>query len=568
MKNYLYIKTLIFIGLIFSNAMADDKESGFAGPYLAAKYAISESNFNAASEFYNKVLNKDPTNLILLNEALLSSIGQGDFITAQKISEHYVLMGGDSNVSDMVRNTISISENDYRSVIININQSKSRNPLTDRLVKAWALLGNGEMANAKKEFDQIAENPSFRNQARYHEAMAVAMVGDFEEADEILSGRKYGTVELDNRGLLAFIKILIQVDKKEQALSLINGTVLKGFEPDFVLNNLKDKLMKGSFVDYDFITNPRQGIAEVYLGIVRLLENRVDPTQILLLSRLAEFLWPEDTSTIIQVAKLLEDLQQYELAISSYSSISQNDPNYLLAELGRAKALNFLKRHDASIEVLNSLTKSHKDHTIIYSALGDTYRRLDRNTEAIEAYSKVINLSQKFGKERWVTYFYRGMVFEKQKKYNEMERDFFKALELSPKQPDVLNFLGYSLVEQRRKFPEALRMIKTAAEERPDNGYIIDSLGWIYYRLGNYQEAVQPMEKAVNLLPVDPIVNDHLGDVYWMVGRIREANFQWKRSLSFSPNEGDAKRIRQKLKLGLDKVLENEKLIETKTAKD
>ena len=115
MKNYLYIKILIFIGFIFSNAFADGKESGFVGPYLAAKYAMSGSNFNAASKFYNKVLNEDPTNLSLLNEALLSAVGQGDFMTAKKISEHYTLMGGASNVSEMVRNTILISKNDFRS---------------------------------------------------------------------------------------------------------------------------------------------------------------------------------------------------------------------------------------------------------------------------------------------------------------------------------------------------------------------------------------------------------------------------------------------------------------------
>ena len=111
-------------------------------------------------------------------------------------------------------------------------------------------------------------------------------------------------------------------------------------------------------------------------------------------------------------------------------------------------------------------------------------------------------------------------------------------------------------------------MIKMAVSEKPKSGYIIDSLGWVFYRLSKYELAIEPMERAVELLPVDPIINDHLGDVYWKVGRKREAKFQWKRSLSFFPNEVDAKRIRQKLKLGLDAVLETEKLIETKTEND
>ena len=132
------------------------------------------------------------------------------------------------------------------------------------------------------------------------------------------------------------------------------------------------------------------------------------------------------------------------------------------------------------------------------------------------------------------------------------------ALELNPDQPNVLNYLGYSLVEQRRNFDEALGMIERAVEGRPDSGYIVDSLGWVLYRLGRFEEAVEPMERAVELAPIDPIITDHLGDVYWAVGRKREAEFQWLRALSFDPEEDEADRIRRKLEVGLDVVLEEE----------
>ncbi|MEM9972515.1 MAG: tetratricopeptide repeat protein, partial [Pseudomonadota bacterium] len=138
------------------------------------------------------------------------------------------------------------------------------------------------------------------------------------------------------------------------------------------------------------------------------------------------------------------------------------------------------------------------------------------------------------------------------------EADFRRALELNPGQPQVLNFLGYSLVEQRRNLDEALGMIEQAVASRPDSGYIVDSLAWVYYRLGRFEDAVEPMERAVELLPTDPIINDHLGDVYWMVGREREARFQWERALSFEPEEEDATRIRLKLEIGLDEVLAQE----------
>jgi Flp pilus assembly protein TadD len=155
-------------------------------------------------------------------------------------------------------------------------------------------------------------------------------------------------------------------------------------------------------------------------------------------------------------------------------------------------------------------------------------------------------------------YFYRGIIHEELKDFTSMESDLRMALQQSPDQPEVLNFLGYSLVEQKIKLDEALIMIQKAVLKRPESGYITDSLGWIYFRLEKYEQAVVPMERAIKLLPGDPIVNDHLGDVYWKVGRFIEAEFQWQRSLSFSPEEKEVNRIQKKLKLGLDQVLKEE----------
>jgi tetratricopeptide (TPR) repeat protein len=129
---------------------------------------------------------------------------------------------------------------------------------------------------------------------------------------------------------------------------------------------------------------------------------------------------------------------------------------------------------------------------------------------------------------------------------------------LKPDQPQVLNYLGYSYVEMKRNMDDALDMIQRAVAARPDDGYVTDSLGWVFYRMGRYQDAVVEMERAVELMPVDPVINDHLGDVYWAVGRKREAKFQWRRAMSFEPELDDATRIRRKLEVGLDAVLKEE----------
>ena len=134
------------------------------------------------------------------------------------------------------------------------------------------------------------------------------------------------------------------------------------------------------------------------------------------------------------------------------------------------------------------------------------------------AYDAAIKLFDTPQDEHWVVYFARGISRERTDAWEEAEADFRKALELRPDQPQVMNYLGYSYLEMRTNFDEALDLIKRAVAAQPESGYIVDSLGWAYYRLGRFEEAVAPLERAAALLPTDPIVNDHLGDSLWASG--------------------------------------------------
>ena len=97
-------------------------------------------------------------------------------------------------------------------------------------------------------------------------------------------------------------------------------------------------------------------------------------------------------------------------------------------------------------------------------------------------------------------------------------------------------------------------MIRKAVSLRPNDGYIIDSLGWVYYQLGNYDDAVVELERAVQYRPEDPVINDHLGDAFWQVGRKKEARFQWLHALSLKPSSDVEKLVRDKLKNGLKPI--------------
>ena len=184
-------------------------------------------------------------------------------------------------------------------------------------------------------------------------------------------------------------------------------------------------------------------------------------------------------------------------------------------------------------------------------ALGDLLRGEDRFAEAEAAYTRALQRVPAIDRRHWRLLYARGIAYERTKRWPQAEADLLKALELEPEQPFVLNYLGYSWVDQGLNLDRAKAMLHRAVELRPEDGFIVDSLGWAYFRLGEHDKAVTYLERAVELEPGDPVINDHLGDGYWRVGRMREARFQWQRALTFEPEPELATVIQDKLVNGL-----------------
>jgi Flp pilus assembly protein TadD len=547
---------LLMLSLATSTAPVFAANDGLAGPYLAARQATIASDYNEASRYYRQAIAAAPTNLLLKENAIVAMIGKGDVLGAAVVAAEHEASGGRNQIVDLVLDTVDVANGSFDRAALESVETNGLAPLLGGLTRAWALLGDGKMSDATDAFKSVAEIEDFASFSYYHNALALASVGDFEGAHHILSGEAHGPLILSTRGIEAHAQILVQLDRQKDAIELLAATTADGFSAE--LEALKTRLEAGEVVEYDFVTNARDGIAEVYFNLSAVLDGRAAPEHVLLYVRMAQHIRPDHAPAVLMTARILEDMGQFDLATESYASLDADSPAYVLAELGRANALYSDERKDASVEVLTALSKSHDNIAMVQSTLGDMLSRIEKNDEAVAAYTRALEINGIGNRNNWRILYARGIVRERGDDLIGMELDFRKALELSPNQPDILNYLGYSLVEQRIKLDEALGMIQTAVKESPESGYIIDSLGWIYYRLGRFEEAVTPMERAVELLPVDPIVNDHLGDVYWKVGREREAEFQWKRALSFEPEEAEAERIRAKLSRGLTAVLKDE----------
>ncbi|NOX74116.1 MAG: tetratricopeptide repeat protein, partial [Alphaproteobacteria bacterium] len=512
--------------------------------------------YTAAAQYYARALINDPGNTGLMQNALLAYLSKGDVKQGLAVARRMESLGANSQLAQLVLMTNDVKAGKYDAAKAYFGEGAGFSPLLDGLIQGWIYLGQGKMSDAVAQFDEMADNPAMKLFSDYHKALALAVVGDFETAEAVMAGDDGVPIRIGRGSLIAHIQMLSQLDRNDEALAIIDDAM--NGSGDLEVLAIQKKLQAGETLEFTAIGNAQDGAAEVFLTLASVLAGEDSNRFGLIYGRLATYLRPDLVSATLLVAGLLNDQGQFELAVDSYNTVPSDDPSFYSAEIGRAEALVADGKPDVGIEVLVGLSKTFKTIPTVFTTLGDALRRESRFAEATTAYNSAIALLPNPQPNHWFLYYARGITTEREGDWEAAEKDFRFALELSPDQPLVLNYLGYGLVEKRIKLEEAQAMIQTAVNQRPNDGYITDSLGWVLYRVGKFEQAVPHMERAVELMPVDPIINDHLGDTYWMVGRKLEAEFQWRRALSFEPEEKDAERIRMKLEIGLDEVLKFE----------
>ncbi len=553
-------RTVLAVLLSSSVAVPVSADTG-AGSYLAGRQAIYESDYAAAEKYYAQALKFDPQNALLLESVVVARLALGEIERALPVAQSIEEANLPSQAARMVVAANLIADDNLAELLARDPETQGVGPLVDGLMMSWAYLGQGEMTKAMEQFDTVSTQNGLREFAFYHKAMALASIGDFEGAEAIFAENDGAIAQFSRRAAMARVEVLSQLDRNADALAFLDDVFAAGSDPS--IEDYISRLTAGETLPFTHVRSARDGMAEVFFSVGAALNAEASPDYVLLYARLASFLRPDHVDAILLSAELLDELNQYDLAVDAYRQVPAESNDHHAAELGRAEVLGRSGKTDAAIEVLQNLAAQKPDLPGVHVALADIQRREENYAAAVASYDTAIDLTETESSGNWFLHYARGISHERLKRWDQAEADFRRALELNPDQPQVLNYLGYSLVERREKLDEALDMIERAVAARPDSGYIVDSLGWVLFRLGRYDEAVEHMERAVELMPVDPVVNDHLGDVYWAVGRAREAEFQWKRALSFidaedTDSEADPERIRRKLEVGLDVVLAEE----------
>jgi tetratricopeptide (TPR) repeat protein len=528
-----------------------------AGAYLAARQAAISGDYDAAALYFRDALLADANNTALMEQTLAAYLGVGQVESAAGIARPFINAGGESQIANIALMAQAARAEDWDAIFDLIEAGHEVGPLLDGLAQAWAYLGKGDTVHAMMRFDEVIDTPGLRGFGQQHKALALAMTGDLDGASAIYDLPPNIGIIPTRGSVVAHLQILAQLGDFERAGDMIERAF--GEDPDPELAALRSAITAGEVPDLSrAVATPSDGISYAFKGLSDILQGEANESYLLLYAQAARYIAPLDADAQIATARLLNALGQYDAAAQTFAQVATDDPAFHSAEIGRAEALRLAGRIEQAIEVLRQLTRSHPDLPLSHASLGDIYRQQEHFVDARDAYSAALSGYPEDASIRWWLLYSRGMTSERLDEWDAAEADFRASLALNPGNPSVLNYLGYSLVDRGLKFDEALGMIETAVAARPDSGAIVDSLAWVYYKLGRYQEAVAPMERAAELEPNDPILSDHLGDVYWMVGRDVEARFQWRRALSFEPEQAEADRIRHKLSVGLDAVYADE----------
>ena len=521
-----------------------------SGSYLAARHAGSQRDAAAAAAYYRTALRGDPKNTVLLERAFLSVLAEGDVDEAVRLAEQVIRHDRNDRIARLVIGVRALKQRRYPVARQNLLQSV-RGPITDlaaTLLAAWSIYGAGDVKAAVETIDKLQGAEWYALFKDLHAGLILDLAGRKKDA-----GKRFERAQkLDATALRlveAYGSWLSRNDKKDEAMK-----VFKAFDAQLprhpLITEAMARLDQGKSLR-PMVELPQVGAAEVLYGLGAALGRRGGEDLGLVYLQLALYLSPNQPLALLSLADLYEQMKNPQLAINIYERVPQHSPLKRNAEIQLAVNLDSLDRTDEAKKRLHKLIEARPNDLDAIMALGNILRARKSFAECADVYSKGIASIAKPEKPNWLIFYFRGICNERHKKWEQAEADLKEALKLFPDQPHVLNYLGYSWIDQGIHLDEGMRMIRRAVEQRPDDGYIVDSLGWAYFRVGNYDEAVKNLERAVELKPEDPTINDHLGDAYWKTGRNLEARFQWSHARDLKPEPDDLAKINQKLASGL-----------------
>ena len=521
------------------------------GNYLAGRYAGSLRDMDAAASYYEQALAEDPENPFIIERAFLLSVTAGNVPAGLRFARQIIETSPDNRTARLVLALSELKAGHYDQAISEIDAAAPGpfTALVGTLVKAWAEAGRGDVEAAGAILDSFRDRPAFDLFRIMHEAMIADYMEDAGKARTAYIQSQNASSGASLRIVEAYGRFLERQGDVDLAREIYNNYAR--LAPNHPIIQASLARIEAEQTPSRLVSSPPEGLAEALYGLSSALAQESGIDISILYIQLALYLRPDFDVARTLLADLYERADRLEDAVATYGVVPRNSPLYENAQIQIAVNLDRMDRPKDGVARLKALARAFPASLEPLTALGDILRgREDYEAASIE-YSKAITLAGEPSPRTWTIYYARGMCLERLKRWDEAEKDLKLALKLSNEHPLVLNYLGYSWIEQGANLDEAMAMIQKAVDLRPDDGFIVDSLGWAHYRLGNFEAAVTHLERAVELQPEDPTINDHLGDAFWRVGRKIEARFQWLHALELDPEADLAVAIQEKLESGL-----------------
>ncbi len=521
------------------------------GSYLAGLYAGSQRDLSVAADFMLESLAHDPDNQQLLDRAFMLVAGDGRHAEAVDLAGRIAAHRPQHGLAALTLAVDAIASGkpaEAEAIIAKLPE-KGLSTVTVPLVGAWLQVAKGDVDAALDAAAPLEDKNGFGVFHGLHLALMLDVGGR-----EAAARDAYGAV-LDLAGEPSLRLALVAGNFFERSGDADRAReIYRSFlerNPDSLLVAAAVRHVKAGETPEPEVANAAEGVAEALFNLASLLSKERAEEIALIHAHLALRLKPGFTIARILVGEILQSQNRSRQAIAAYRAVPEDSPFSWMVRLRVAEELERLDATEEAVAELEGLAVSRPDRFEPLFRLGNMLRAKERFKDAAAAYDRAIERVAEPRREHWTMFYFRGIARERTESWPRAEADFLLALDLEPEQPFVMNYLAYSWIEKKLHLDRAKGMLVRAVELRPDDGYIVDSLGWVYYRLGEYRKGVQYLERAVELRPQDPVINDHLGDAYWRVGRHQEARFQWRRALSLGPDEAEAPAIEKKIADGL-----------------
>ncbi len=520
--------------------------------YLSrAQYWAQEHSAEKAYADYSGALELQPDELELLDRAFTSAVAAGKIDEASALATRILAHNKSYPIAHLVLGVQALKSNNYAVAQAHIRQS-AKGAVTDlvaTLLSAWTSEAGGESKTAIATIDRLNGAPGYATFKDFHAGLILELSGKDKDAGERFA-RALKRDDSMLRVTEAYAHWLSRNGDRDKAVAVYEAFDRKLAHHPLVKEGLR-RLKSGDRLP-PLVETAQDGAAEALYGIGAALTQRSSAELALTYIRLALYLQPDHALAQLALADAYDAVKAPQYAIDIYRRFPATSPFCRHVQIRMAIDLDAAGAPYDAIRLLRPIVADDPKNLDAIMALGNIERAHRNYADCIKTYSQGIELLPAgAGKAGSVWFYYRGVCEERSRQWPKAEIDLRKALELQPDEPDMLNYLGYWLIDQNLKTDEAVALIRRAVQQKPDDGYVVDSLGWADFRMGKLADAEKNLRRALELKPDDPIIRRHVGDLFWRLGRQAEARLEWAEAQHLNPEPDEAAEIERRLRDGL-----------------